>query len=77
MIEWISVEDLLPEFGVPVIAGSRLFGRGEFDWWIFERYYDGDGWLWSRLNSSSLSGDFECDDDYHITHWQPLPEPPK
>ncbi|WEE38370.1 MULTISPECIES: DUF551 domain-containing protein [unclassified Acinetobacter] len=76
-MKWISVNEQLPELGVPVMAGSKSFGLGEFDWWFFERFADGDVWLWSRLNSSSLRGDFECDDDYHITHWMPLPEPPK
>ncbi|MCR4532492.1 DUF551 domain-containing protein [Acinetobacter venetianus] len=69
---WISVEDRLPPLKTPVFAGSKRFTDGKLQWWIFERFDAGDGWLWSRLNGSSLDADFECDDDYHITHWQPL-----
>lgn len=74
---WISVEDRLPPLKTPVFAGSKRFSDGNFSWWIFERFDGGDGWLWSRLNGSSLDDDFECDDDYYITHWQPLLDEPK
>lgn len=70
--QWISVEDALPDFNVPVFAGHIV--NGGFIWWIFERYDDGDCWVWSRYE-----GDLESDayaDDYDITHWMPLPEPP-
>ncbi|MCM1957891.1 DUF551 domain-containing protein [Acinetobacter modestus] len=77
MSNWISVNDRLPELGVAVFAGSKRFSDGKFTWWIFERFDGGDGWLWSRLNGSSIDDDFECDDDYYITHWQPLLEEPK
>jgi hypothetical protein len=74
---WTSVKDGLPPIGQPVFAGSKSFGNGEFNWWIYERSNFEEGWLWSRLNGSSLDGGFECDDDYHITHWQPLLDEPK
>lgn len=66
---WISVEDSLPEFGVPVLAKNMKFQEGKF-WWIFERCDSDDGWVWSRFESSL--NEAYCD-DYEITHWMPLP----
>ena len=71
--EWISVNERLPEFSVPVFAG--FYRDGEFIWWIFERYDEDEGWGWARYE-----GDLESDvyaDEYDITHWQPLLEEPK
>lgn len=65
---WISVDERLPELKVPVFAGEYI--NGKFVWWIFERYDDADGWLWSRYQ-----GDLESDayaGDFNITHWRPL-----
>ncbi|WP_336143644.1 DUF551 domain-containing protein [Acinetobacter sp. 102] len=73
MSNWISVDDRLPEFSVPVFAG--FYRDGEFVWWIFERYDEDEGWCWARYE-----GDLESDayaDEYEITHWQPLLEDPK
>ena len=81
MSEWISVKERLPEKGLPegrvqitvmactkakkVIIASRVFE--------FERKFEYNGvtktypahWMWSRGMNSN------------ITHWMPLPEPPK
>ena len=73
MSNWISVNERLPEFSVPVFAG--FYRDGEFIWWIFERYDEDEGWGWARYE-----GDLESDvyaDEYDITHWQPLFEEPK
>lgn len=67
---WISVEDSLPEFDVPVLAKNMNFERGKY-WWVFERCDSYDGWVWSRFESSL---DEAYCDDYEITHWMPLPE---
>ena len=73
MSNWISVNERLPEFRVPVFAG--FYRDREFIWWIFERYDEDEGWCWARYE-----GDLESDayaDEYDITHWQPLLEEPK
>lgn len=73
MSNWISVNDQLPAFRIPVFAG--FYRGGEFIWWIFERYDEDEGWCWARYE-----GDLESDayaDEYEITHWQPLLEEPK
>ncbi|WP_075175059.1 DUF551 domain-containing protein [Acinetobacter indicus] len=71
--EWISVEDNLPEFDVPVLATNMKFKEGKF-WWVFERCDSDDGWVWSRFGS--CLNEAYCD-DYEITHWMPLPNAPQ
>lgn len=59
---WISVEDRLPELGQRVMAFCRA-GIMTF------LRYDGEVWFeMSSKNEYLLS---------FVTHWQPLPEPPK
>ena len=59
-MEWISVEDKLPEDGQKVLF-SRFNEKG---------VYCGD-YLFNRGFAS------QGRDYYYITHWMPLPEPPK
>lgn len=72
MSEWISVQDRLPEFGVPVLAIEKI--SSSYSMWIFERHDDDDlGVFWARNESM----DDSYADEYEITHWMPLPSPPK
>ncbi|WP_315080294.1 DUF551 domain-containing protein [Acinetobacter guillouiae] len=70
-MNWISVDERLPEFGIPVLATNINFENGKY-WWVFERYQDDDfGWYWSRFEDSL---DDAYADEYTITHWLPIPE---
>lgn len=81
MSGWISVKDKLPDLDQIVIIrfpsgydGSHIYAWGG-------RTDDGDGWCWGRVDAYggmiSLKGEIiDIDDDYPVTHWQPLPEPP-
>ena len=73
--QWISVKDRLPE---PDIA---VFGLQNGRIGIYSRYDDGEFWYWSIAESLYLYDihdlDFVSDDEYEVTHWMPLPEPPK
>lgn len=62
-MEWISVEDKLPEDMKAVVTySSNKHGRRiQLAWW--NSYWH--TWL---SNTKSVR---------HITHWMPLPEPPK
>lgn len=70
--KWISVEDRLPEMYTRVlvkadssyVAGREPKSANNEDWGI-----SGD-WMWGIAN------DLWCD-SHMVTHWQPLPEPPK
>lgn len=79
MSEWISVKDELPKLEevvwlwngrFPYIGCRSLVGIEE-------------GWIWAVtygsvfLDKGKITADCESDDDYNITHWMPLPEPPK
>lgn len=76
-MEWIKVEDRLPEELDTVWAydkDSKIIALT----CVF--YYD--GWQWVVGNGTIYLKDGkilrECElDDYNFTHWMPLPEPPK
>lgn len=78
-MKWIKASEQLPEMEVPVLAG--WFDRkGEFAYHAFMRLDScGDGWVWaiSCDNMISLGDEFIEDDDYPITHWAPMPQPPE
>jgi len=68
---WISVEDMLPDGPQRVLVSTKECGRlvcglagnwNEFDVFIPNR--------WGCINDI-------CFDLDEVTHWQPLPEPPK
>jgi hypothetical protein len=75
---WISVDEKLPDMDMPV----WLYGDGGA--FIGGRSYVGDGeWGWCNSynqfwleRDGSWSADLAYDDDYHVTHWKPLPEIP-
>jgi len=64
MSEWISVEDRLPEKS-GMFKGNVL---------VFDAQYGSIeiGWLFDDRSGF----DSQCD-LYNVTHWMPLPEPPK
>ena len=65
--QWISVEERLPENGRYIAYVKKehhgVYKRDVFDLW----YEDGDWYL--DAHSVLFRG--------HVTHWMPLPEPPK
>jgi hypothetical protein len=72
---WIRVEDKKPEEDVNV-----------FVWWkgrlriMAYQYIDAgigedSGWAWCDCGTD-IEGDPEFDDEYHPSHWMPLPEKP-
>lgn len=66
MTEWISVEDRFPNDGERV----NVFTADER---VLEMTYDKRRECWSRYDSAGV-----CSlGQYFITHWQPLPKPPK
>jgi hypothetical protein len=77
---WKSVKDGLPDEGTNVLAcfvsgydKSLYVAVGSFDW-----HGEEGGWLWSQGNGYGEleTFDTECDDDYRVTHWMPIPTPP-
>ena len=78
MSEWISVEDRLPDNDTPVLVITAINPNRIF---AAMRYEDSDGWLWGQIHGYNCClnnpDDYEFDDDYEYTHWQPLPEPPE
>ena len=79
VVGWIPCDERLPDFDVPVWLFDPEFGP-----FIGGRCDDGDGWLWANSlgtiwwnkRKAAWDADLEMDDDYHPTHWMPLPNPP-
>jgi len=71
MDKWISVKDRLPEVydGVLVTDGEIVTAAERHDF-----FDSGIGWTGHRFGGHEWQWDF---DDSFITHWMPLPEPPK
>ena len=61
--EWISVKDILPEPGIVVLVYSKL----GCTWFSHRLHHHFEG----RPFSIEYSGGWE------VTHWMPLPKPPK
>jgi hypothetical protein len=74
---WISVKERLPEY-----IDEKDYSENVFTWngkfiRVMARCYEYDGWLWGDC-MGDIYGDPEVDDDYSdVTHWMPLPAPPK
>jgi len=63
MENWISVTDRLPDFGTPVLVCRKVVrGRPSVEFGA----RDVNGW-WRVYGTRCKS----------VTHWMPLPEPPK
>jgi len=63
MSEWVSVKDKKPEDDRPVI----VYHDGLYDKTVIEGWYDNDTGLFF-VEGYTVSG---------VTHWMPMPEPPK
>ena len=62
--EWISVDEMLPEEKVNCIVYYKHAYCDNDDYWaIGICFYDGEK--------------FKMDWSYKVTHWMPLPQPPK
>ena len=62
--EWISVDDRLPEEKVNCIVHYKhAYCNNDGYWAIGFCFYDGEK--------------FQFDQAYKVTHWMPLPNPPK
>lgn len=64
--QWISVKDRLPEKEQRVLVFYKVIGEKN------RIHNDVIATNWRKSN-----GDFIPFEDYEITHWMPLPEPPK
>lgn len=83
--EWISVEDRLPEINPDTDSSSNVFAIVNGDVLIMayvwvddaedENGKDVSGYVWANC-CGDINGDAEWDNNYEVTHWQPLPSPP-
>ena len=79
MDEWKKVPEELPPLDTPVWAGW-FNADNSFTSGLFVRADDGICVLWCRCDDSISYNDFGewlSDDDYPVSHWMYLPEPPE
>lgn len=70
-MEWISVKDKMPKIGNWYLVVHKPNGTiSRKDLVVNFLFYDSDN-LWLHKQ-----GDFDSDQD-NVTHWMPLPKPPK
>jgi hypothetical protein len=83
--KWISVDDRLPDFMQDKDFSENVIGICRYNndktyMSVFQRIYVNDSWAWSKISaffSDIREAECDFDDDYDITHWQPLPSAPK
>lgn len=66
-MEWISVRDRLPQQTRILMTYNDLVMEGEF----------AKGKFYHPSICAHVSGYCKCEEQEGITHWMPLPEPPK
>ena len=85
MSKWTSIKKRLPPLDRVVMVCYRNHrGAPVYAWGA--RLDDVDGWLWGIQTCGYCGGvtlgqdagwnSIEADDDYEVTHWQPLPKAP-
>ena len=71
--KWISVTERLPQICTNVIVAGRMKYRWEHKYFQFvDKAYFNEGEFFETDNDWD-----EGQDEFEITHWMPLPEPPK
>ena len=72
MDKWIKCSDQLPKSDVwrksVIIYGSPQCGTHSADWQVMEAFY-------LKEDKSFEFGEYDC--PIEVTHWMPLPPPPK
>jgi hypothetical protein len=69
---WISVKDILPKPETEVlILNDGFYGIGEYRTDFF--HFKGDGWI-DKGSWNDIDG---YEKQLEVTHWMPIPEPPK
>lgn len=66
--EWISVDDRLPDDGRNYLCRCIINGNTEYPFFMVLHYI---------LIDENPHFQHECDQGLKVTHWMPLPEPPK
>ena len=76
---WIRVEEKKPTVSKNCDCSENVLAvcGGKVRVMAWGYIHDGEqgGWVWSDCNMK-LDGDPEFDDEYIVTHWQPIPALP-
>jgi hypothetical protein len=84
MSQWIDVKESLPPLDQLVLISVPSFDRKGLVYYWGARVDGDEGWCWAVKDGfgpvypTRNAGwhDVVTDDDYEVTHWQPMPLPP-
>jgi len=72
-VEWIPVKERLPQICTNVLVAGMMKYRWEHKYLQFvDKAFFNEGEFFETSNDW-----YEGQDEFEITHWMPLPEPPK
>ena len=80
-LPWINVVDALPEINEEMDSSDNVLAICDGKLCVMAYSYiddgeDNSGYEWCNCYGD-IYGDTYFDDDYKVTHWMPLPKPPK
>ena len=75
--KWIPVAERLPEIGTYIIAGRMKYDYEKAYTHFVDVAYFGPRWNDADYSWQTFNDWFEGQQEFEITHWMPLPEPPK
>ena len=74
--KWIPVTERLPEIGTYIIAGRMKYYYEKAYTNFVDVAYFGPRWNDTDYSWQTFNDWFEGQQEFEITHWMPLPEPP-
>jgi hypothetical protein len=72
---WIDVNQQLPTAEPDKDYSPNVWATNGRWIYVMHVLYTDDGWMWANCYGNVFSDDGDIDDDYGITHWQPISIP--
>ena len=79
---WVAVDDAKPEENQVVWVMTEQNQGPSLMEYAYVNDGDNSGWIWANVYDAPMyhngkwQAEGEWDDDYNVTHWMALPEPP-
>lgn len=82
-MEWINIAEKKPKENQIVWALTEQHQGPLMVQYFYIEDEDNGGWAFAQIydvpyyHNGEWQGDSDWDNDFNVTHWMPLPEPPK